>query len=181
MNKKKGFIWQWNLLYFILLRWENRAQKVFNYPLFLILKIKFIRNLYAKRGVNNPEDVINNALNNPATGTNSIIAGIHMGILIFMLQYSIFNLVQIFVGKSLIQYFFNDFQAIVIFLILFLSPAGILNYFVLFKNDRYLSYFKSFNKFSKSKLKQFSWRSFFVIMSFWILLILSFVANIYFI
>lgn len=96
------------MVYYFLNRWEVMTQNLFNYPIQLLLRNDTVKKLYAKRGVENPEDVVKDAVNNSKTGTNSIIAGIHMGGLLVMLEYSIFNFIQALLGKSLVQYFFND-------------------------------------------------------------------------
>lgn len=150
-------------------------QNVFNYPILFLLRNDKIRKQYAKRGVQDPEAAVKYALNNPKTGTNSIIAGIHMGGLLVMFEYSIFNIIQVIVGKYLIQYFFKDAISVILFLIVFLVPAGIINYFLLFKDDKYLGYFKKFDKSFKGKGSKYGWLSFFIVLSFFLLIVLSFV------
>ena len=150
-------------------------QNVFNYPIIFLLRNNKVKKQYAKRGVQDPEVVVKNALNNPRTGINSIIAGIHMGGLLVMLEYSIFNIIQVVVGKSLIQYFFKDATSVILFLIVFLVPAGIVNYFLLFKEDKYLKYFKKFDKSLKGKSSKYGWLSFLIVLAFLFLIVLSFV------
>jgi len=151
-------------------------QNMFSYPIMFLLKNDKVKKQYAKRGVSNPEAVVKDALNNPRTGTNSIMAGIHMGGLLVMLEYSIFNIIQVIVGKSLIQYFFKDATSVILFLIVFLVPAGIVNYFLLFKEDKYLRYFKKFDKAFKGKSSKYGWLSFLIVLSFLLLIVLSFVV-----
>ena len=169
-------IWNWNMVYYFLNKWEVMTQDIFSYPILLLLRNEKVKKLYAKRGVDNPEDVVRNAVNNPKTGTNSIIAGIHMGGLLVMLEYSIFNFIQVAIGESLIQYFFKDAVSVVLFLITFLVPAGIVNYFLLFKKDKYLQYFKKFDKAFKKSSAKYGWRSFFIVLSFYLLIVFSFVV-----
>ena len=164
------------MVYYFLNKWEVVTQNIFNYPILLLLRNKKIKKLYAKRGVQNPEEVVKNAVNNPKTGASSIIAGIHMGGLLAMLEYSIFNFIQIIIGKSLVQYFFKDAVSVVLFIITFLVPAGIINYFLLYREDKYLKYFKKFDKTFKGNTAKYGWRSFFIVLSFYLLIILSFVV-----
>ena len=164
------------MVYYFLNKWEVMTQNIFNYPILLLLRNDKVKKLYAKRGVENPEDVVKNAVNNPKTGTNSIIAGIHMGGLLVMLEYSVFNFTQAIIGKSLIQYFFKDVMSFVLFLVVFLVPAGIVNYFLLYKKDKYLKYFKKFDKTFKNNSRKYGWKSFFIVMSFYLLVVISFVV-----
>jgi hypothetical protein len=169
-------IWNWNMVYYFLNKWEVMIQNLFNYPILLLLRNDTVKKLYAKRGIENPEDVVKDAVNNPKTGTNSIIAGIHMGGLLVMLEYSVFNFTQALIGKSLVQYFFKDVISFVFFLITFLLPAGIVNYFLLYKKDKYLKYFKKFDKAFKNNSRKYGWRSFFIVLSFYLLVVFSFVV-----
>lgn len=164
------------MVYYFLNKWEVMTQNLFNYPILLLLRNDKVKKLYAKRGVENPEDVVKDAINNTKTGTNSIIAGIHMGALLVMLEYSAFNFIQAFIGESLVQYFFKDIISFVFFLITFLLPAGIVNYFLLYKNDKYLKHFKKFDKAFKNNGRKYGWRSFFIVSSFYLLVVFSFVV-----
>lgn len=164
------------MVYYFLNKWEVMTQNIFNYPILLLLRNDKVKKLYAKRGVENPEAVVKDAVNNPKTGTNSIIAGIHMGGLLVMLEYSIFNFIQAFIGESLVQYFFKDVISFVFFLITFLLPAGVINHFLLFKNDKYLKYFKKFDKAFKNNGRKYGWRSFFIVSFFYLLVVCSFIV-----
>jgi len=172
----KKIIWNWNMVYYFLNKWEVMTQNIFNYPILLLLRNDKVKRLYAKRGIENSEDVVKDAINNPKTGTNSIIAGIHMGALLVMLEYSVFNFIQAFIGESLVQYFFKDVISFVFFLITFLLPAGIVNYFLLYKNDKYLKHFKKFDKTFKNNSSKYGWKSFFIVSSFYLLVVFSFVV-----
>lgn len=163
------------MVYYFLNKWEVMTQNLFNYPILLLLRSDKVRKLYAKRGVENPEEVVKSAVNNPETGANSLIVGIHMGVLLVMLEYSIFNFIQILIGKYFIQYFFKDILSFMFFIITFLLPAGIVNYFLLYKKDKYLTYFKKFDKEFQNYSRKYAWKSFFIVLSFYLLLVLSFV------
>lgn len=164
------------MVYYFLNKWEVMTQNVFNYPILRLLRNDTVKKLYAKRGVENPEDVVKDAVNNSKTGTNSIIAGIHMGALLVMLEYSFFNFTQALIGQFLVQYFFKDVISFLLFLITFLLPAGISNYFLLYRKDQYLKYFKEFDKAFKNNSRKYAWRSFFIVSSFYLLVVLSFVV-----
>lgn len=164
------------MVHYFLNKWEVLTQNIFNYPVLLFLRNEKIKKMYAKRGVQNPEEAVKYAVNNPKTGTNSIIAGIHMGGLLVMLELSIFNFIQVIADKFVIQYFFRDAFSVILLLVVFLVPAGVVNYFILFKDDKYLRYFKKFDKTLKGKNRKYGWISFFIVLCFWLITILSFVV-----
>ena len=103
MTENRNFSWYWNLLHYNLYKWEKLAQKFFNAPFIFLLNLKPVKNAYKKRGVDNPIKEIQTALDNKEHGTNSILAGIHMGSLLVILEFSIFNFVQFFLNGSFIE------------------------------------------------------------------------------
>ena len=168
--------WFWNLVYYNLFRLEKLTQKFFSYPVMLFLNNERIKNAYTKRGVLDADKIVNNALNNPETGVNSVLASIHMGGLLVIFEYGIFNFIQVLLGKSLIQHVWTDKIYIIVFLILLLVPSGLINYFTIFKKERYLKYFKEFDKMSKEEKRIYGRKCFLIILSFWLFFIGSFVA-----
>src|SRR5690606_31242817 len=122
------------------------TQDIFNYPVLLLMRNDKVKKMYAKRGVEDPEESVKQAVNDSEFGANSVIAGIHMGVLLVMLELSLFNIIQVIAGKFLIQCFFKDAISIFIFLIVFLVPAGVVNYFSLFKKISILGTSKSLIK-----------------------------------
>lgn len=168
-------VWYWNMVHYFLNKWEMVTQDIFNYPVLLLMRNDKVKKMYAKRGVEDPEEAVKQAVNDPEFGANSVIAGIHMGVLLVMLELSLFNIIQVIAGKFLIQCFFKDAISIFIFLIVFLVPAGVVNYFSLFKEDKYLRYFKKFDKALKGRMRKYGWLSFFIVLCFWLITILSFV------
>lgn len=166
----------WNMVYYFLNKWEVITQEIFSYPFLFILRNDKVKKLYNKRGIEDPVATIKDAVNNDKTGINNIIASIHIGGLLVMLEYSIFNFTQAIIGKSLVHYFFKDIISFIIFITLFLAPAGIVNYFLLYRKDKYLNYFKKFDKSFKENTTKYGWKSFFIVLSFYLLLVLSFVV-----
>lgn len=172
--------WLWNLVFYNVYRWEKLTQRFFSYLVIFFLKNKKVKNAYEKRGVKNPDILINNILNNQETGLNNVFASIHMGGLLVLLEYGIFNFIQVMAGKSIIQDVWSNNNNILPFLVILLVPSGLFNYFILFKKDKYLKYFKEFNKMPKDKKLEYSWKSLYIILLFWMFSIVSFVAVIYF-
>jgi preprotein translocase subunit SecE len=62
----------------------------------------------------------------------------------------------------------------VYFLMVCLIPSIGLNYFLLWKNDKYLTYFKEFEQESKEVKRKWAWISFGVVVGIILLLIVSF-------
>ena len=73
MIEKRNFSWYWNLIHYNLYKWEKLAQKFFNAPFVFFLNSKSVRNAYKKRGVDNPIQEIQRALDDKEHGTNSIL------------------------------------------------------------------------------------------------------------
>jgi len=143
----------------------------FNY----ILRIPFIVKMYEKRGILNPAKQVDDIVfRNKETGWLSIWSGIQMGGMLVLLQYSIFNLIQAILGKSLIQYVWEDSLNKWIFLIGLLVMPAIINYYLLWKEDKYLTYFKEFEKESKEVKRKWAWISFTIVLGIILILIASY-------
>jgi hypothetical protein len=163
----KNIVWYWNLVHYHLFLFLKKAHFLFSYinPFRLFYKIPGIKKFYAKHGIKDMNKFVDEVgFNNPVTGINSIWAGMYMGGLLILLEYSIFNFIQAFLGKSLIQYIYRDQENKILFLLLLLTFAGLINYFTLFKNDRYLTYFKEFEQMPKQEKKKYPWVSFVVVL-----------------
>ena len=61
-----------------------------------------------------------------------------------------------------------------VYLVLIGVPAVLLNYFVLWKEDKYLTYFKEFEKEPKEVKRKWAWFSFAAIVGVILILITSF-------
>lgn len=142
----------WNKFYFSIFSFEKFLSKLILIPISLIFRIKKIHDFYVKKGVANPEKAILNSLNNEKEGTNIIFSHIHIAGVIGLIECLIINLFQIF--------FFDIYGIIfngrnwMIFAIVLTAIPGLINHFLLFRNDVYLEYFKDFEKYSRSELKK---------------------------
>ena len=166
--------WTWNFVHYTIYEWERYTQKIFNYPFVKLVSLTPIKKLYAKRGVQDPAREIINATISGKKNPSIIIAGIQMGGLIVMIEYSLFNFLQAYLKTSLIQYVFENTLILIVWLLILLLVAGLFNYFVLFKGDKYLDYYKRFNKLDKKAKKKNRWISTFIIFGIIGMLILSF-------
>ena len=169
----------WNYVYYTIFNLYRLLYKFSNYidPFRLFYKIPKIKKFYAKGGIEDmskfTEDIV---VNNKKYGMNIMIAGIHIGGLLVLLQYGLFNLLQIAIGKSLIQNVWSSGNLYKLFFILsFLILPWIINENFLFKNDKYLKYFEEFDKESKEIKNKWQWISFAIIFGIFTFFILSFI------
>lgn len=163
MNK---LTWFWNILHYNLYRWEVYASKCFNYPVKRFLQNRHIKHKYAQRGVDNPHELIDFATNDPKYGTNILIAGGASNLLMFLVVFSVFNLLRS-VGLF-------DFYPKLVHYLLLAGLAATINYLLLFKNDKYLNYFKEFKKMSTIVKNRYGWLSFLTVLSIIALTVFSF-------
>lgn len=163
----KKLIWFWNLIYYNLFLFENKITNTFLYPFFSLFKSKKVREIYNKRGVNDPDLIVKDALVNPIYGSNSVKAAGIMGVIILFFCLGFFCLYTGFYQRKL--------NLTIINLLIFGVVAFLVNYYCLFKNKRYLEYFKEFNALSKAERVKYACISFFFILFSLIFLIGSFV------
>lgn len=170
----------WNYIYYCIYLFERSVSKIITYPIQLffdlIYKLPFISRGLNKRGGSRIylKKVTNNTMNNLEYGQSITVAGIQMGGMLVLLQYSIFNLIQAILGKSLIQYIWEDSLSKWIFFIALLLIPAIINYNLLWKDDKYLTYFKKIEQEAKEIRRKWAWISFGVMLGIILLLIVSF-------
>ena len=104
----------------------------------------------------------------------TIHAGAFMGILIMNLDWSIFNICQLFFQASLGDWIFKNSTNGILFLIIISIPAFIFNYFILFKNNRYSEYFEEFDKMVLGERRKYTWISVAIVLLIWALFFYSF-------
>ncbi|MFY8065740.1 MAG: hypothetical protein ACOVNM_04520 [Flavobacterium sp.] len=159
-------IWFWNIVYYNLFIFENRVTSIFLYPFFKIFKSDKVKELYNKRGVDNPDLIIRDALTNPDYGTNSIKAGGIMGVIVLFFCLGFFCLHTGLYEKNLDLTITN--------LLVFGVISLVINYFFLFKDKRYLVYFKKISESSKAEKRKYAWLSLIFILFAIVFLVSSF-------
>lgn len=140
---------------------------IITYPIRKVLKNEHVRKKYAERGVDNPEKIVFNTLNDPNNGVRVILAGALVNVLVFLLIYGIYNLI---IGLLAIKMSLE-----LNYLFLMLGGSMLINYLLLFRNNKYLVYFDEFNKMSKAEKNRYGWLSFLMVLLIIILTILSLV------
>ena len=163
----KKFVWLWNLFHYSLFRWEVYAGNIITYPIRKVLKSEHVRKKYAERGVENPEKIVFNTLNDPDNGVRVILAGTVIIVLTFLLLYGIVNTIIGLISLKM-NLELNHFFAM-------LGGSMLINYFLLFQKNKYLNYFKEFKKMSKPEKNKYGWLSFLVVLSILSLTVISFI------
>lgn len=171
----------WNRIFYSIYLFENNLttiiRKILSFVFWPLFHLPFIRNGLEKKGssIKQIKDVTVEVLNNPKNGKGISIARLHMDGLLIIIQYGLFNFLQIILRRSLIQYVWeNKFYAF-IFLIGLATISGIINWHLLRKQNIYLIYFKRFQNESPVDRKKWNWISFGCILTMITFLVLSFV------
>lgn len=158
----KKIIWFWNLIHYKLYVLQTTAHSLFYLvnPFVWVTRIPIVRDFYRKKGISDIGGEINSVFENPETGFNNIWAGgIASGLLIF-LEAGLFNLIQIYLGRILYGVMFENYYYLILFILLGITPPSLFNYFTLFKNNKYLEFFKEFEQMPKNKKRFYGWVSF---------------------
>lgn len=155
-----------NLILWNLFRFEIWTQRIIHYPFGKILNMKCVQNLYKKRGVSNPNELVLSVLSSPETSINSMYAEGHYIVLFFLL---FFCLTNVFLG--LLQ---NESHFSLVHFVLFSAMAFCVTYFISFRKDKYLRYYKEFNKLPKREKRRSAWMTFFITVLVWVSTIVSF-------
>jgi amino acid transporter len=138
-------------------------------PAELLFKLPCLKRAYAKKGltVDDVRAQLDEVHKRPDWGISSIIAGGIMGGLIVLICFGIANLYSGIIQLPLDLEFYD--------LIAFVVIALVLNYFLLFRRDKYLDYFKEFDKMPREEKRKWAWISSVVIVCILLFFVGSFV------
>jgi ABC-type phosphate transport system permease subunit len=142
---------------------------VFGLPITLLLKNKYIIKQYEKRSVKNPSEIVRRTLINPETSTVNLLTNTFVIFLMSSLLLSILNIITAIAGYMI----WADWSFL-IYLMLIGVPSVLINYFALWKDDKYLVYYKEFEKESKQERLKWAWISSITVILILLLLIFSF-------
>lgn len=160
----------WQTLHYSIFMFNKYTQlNIFGLPFFLLLKNKYIKRIYQRKGIKNPEVIIKKSLTDPKQSTIIWIADISMCILFILMILSFVNIISSFLGIIL----FTRINRIM-FVLINILPALIINYYLLWKEDKYLIVFKEFDKEPKNIKRKKYIISFLIVIGIIILLIFSF-------
>jgi hypothetical protein len=151
--------------------------------IFKIYDIPFLKRRFKNKfGVDDPKKWLMDLNNNPDTGLSNIFAGALVGFLPFILLFGIHIFYfMIFWEKQIpnfevLSFKITDFQVFIYPIFIYGVISYLISYIFLFRKDKYLKYFKKFNKKPHKWKVKWAWISFGVILFPLIVLISSFVA-----
>lgn len=167
-------------MYTVLLFWQKLHYNVYKFncftqlyvfglPVTLFLKNKYVIKQYNKRGVKNPSEIVRKTTTRPDVGAVNWGTDTYMILFIAMITFSFLNFVTAISG-----YMIWANWSFLIYLILIGVPSVLINYFALWKDDKYLVYYKEFEREPKEVKQKWAWISFGVVVGIILLLIASF-------
>lgn len=169
-------VYFWNLMFFFFLVWFKNFAIVINYlnPATYFLMIPFVKKAFAKKGYENINQYIDNYVNSSGDGLNRTWAGIQMAGLFICLEVMIFNLLQFLIQHKFFTVHSNNGKYYAVFVIVIIILPLFINQYLLFKGDRYLTYFKKFEKMDASVKRKYGWLCFTAAIFIWSMFFLSF-------
>lgn len=137
----------WNGVHYSIFIWLKWALKISNYvnPVDWMLRIPSVKNFYRRHGVDDLSGFVDrHVMNDEEKGLNITCAGLCMGVLAALIIMGAFNLTQGVLDKPLFHIIWSHRSYALMFVGLIVTIAGIFNYLILFRHDKYLIYFRKF-------------------------------------
>ncbi len=159
------FSYFWRIFHYFVFTFLKLFQKGFNRLSHWYNQLSFIQRQWEKKGIYGKEKIrkqIDFETTNPMSSLISIQAGIHTGGILVILEFALAFVVVALLGENIYNLFFAH---IYIFGVLFLIPPALLNYFLLFRGDRYLEDFDDFEALPQRALSRFKILSVFFVVS----------------
>lgn len=116
-------------------------------PLLHLYKLPFMKRRFKKLEIENPLEFYNEGFTNKKYGLSIIVSG---GILVVAISFVFISLEEI-----LMNVFDGDFIIDINHYIFFMITAYLLCYFLVFKEDKYLIYFKKYETWSKTEKRKY--------------------------
>jgi hypothetical protein len=145
-------VYFWNIIHYFIYRGQYKFHLFFNRinPFILLFKLPHAKKQFKKLGVD-PMQKVNEAFKRPDTGIASIWAWGYMQALFMICCLGFINFFSGIIQKEL---------NLTLYHFIFLGGLTLtVNYFFLFKHDKYLIYFDEFDKMPKDERKQWRWIS----------------------
>jgi uncharacterized BrkB/YihY/UPF0761 family membrane protein len=142
----------WNFIHYFIYKLDYRFHILFNKinPIFYFYKLPYAKKHFEKMGID-PVIEVNKAFKRSDFGISSIRAGGFMYILVFIICFGLVNLfcalIQINIRLRLYHF------------IIFVIVSLIINYFLLFQQNKYLVYFNEFESLPKEEKIKWAWIS----------------------
>ena len=141
MNKIERIL---NILHYCMYILRNKFHLEFNKinPGYLLLKASFVKRKYQERGIN-PEDVrksIDKTFDDKRFGYSVIVSGGALWSVLSICLFSFFSLFNAMIYKSYLPSFYYW---------IFMGISFLICYFSVFRHDKYLRYFKEYEKWNR--------------------------------
>lgn len=159
----------WNMVHYFVYNAQCRFHLSFNKinPFFFLYKKPSMKRRFQKDSIDDPINRLNKSFNSPDTGISVMWAGIIMFFLVFSIFIGTENLYLASVRKSFNR---QDYDLIIFFIMSYVT-----NHVLLFRRNKYLTYFKEFNMMKDEEKKKWAWISFMAIIGIFLFLIGSFI------
>ena len=166
----------WNIIHFFANTFLNKANMALDKisPFTLILKIPAVEKLIIKRGgsIEMVNKAASNIVTNPILSVNNWYAGLVMTAMPFVFFFGLHNFYFLILNDRQIP----SFEIYIYPLVIYGVISGFINYFLLFRKNQYLKYFKKFKKQSHKWKVKWAWISAVVILFPFLVLAGSFIA-----
>lgn len=139
--------WWWNLVYYFHIKWYSILGKIICSPINFLLKTSPVRNFYNKRGVNDIEKTVDNALKQAQISETGM--RLYLSTSLCMPLFAALYIIGVLLCEHTSFVDFSTFITIGIFPTATIAFCPIQNY-LLGKNDEYRKYFKEFDKMFKN-------------------------------
>ena len=165
----KSIIKIWQHLHYNIYRLNSFSQMYgIGLPFTLLYRNRKVKEFFKnKRGIKNPELFFKKILTDSQNSTVINISDSFMLIITCILAFACINFASALSGRIVAV---NK----ILFVALLIIPCITINYYILWKNDKYLSYFKEFDKEPKAVKQKWAWISLGVVIGSILLLIFSF-------
>ena len=163
----------WNIVYYGIYHFDVYFRKMIGYlnPFKIIDSIETLRAFRSKNEINNMRSFRNQIFNDKKTGISITRSSSIIGGFIVLFECGIINTFEGVSKLSLVEGIWKSKINFIIYIILLVIPALVINNKLLFNNDKYLSYFDSFDKMENNNKNSYyllSFISVFIIISFFI-------------
>lgn len=147
----------WNLIHYFVYKAHYKSHLIFNKinPVFYFYNLPFAKRHFEKKGIN-PVNEVNKAFKRVDFGLSSLFAGGFMNTLVLVIFLGLLNIYSGLVQQKLNLNLFDY--------ILTIGISLIINYHLLFKHDKYIAYFKEFDKMEIDKKRKCFWTGLLVLL-----------------
>lgn len=156
-----------NVIHYFLYKSDYKRHLLFNKlnPFLLLGKVPSVKRKFDEQGVSH-EEVVNKVWGNKRYGFSIMISGGALAIIIFFIFWAVFLVVNNFVGRP--------FSSILLPFTACMAAAYSLCHVLVFHKDKYIRYFRQFDKWSNESKWKYGLLSFLFIVGSIVIFIYSF-------